>query len=168
MPIITDIGSIYANSYCTTTEASAYFQTRSFSEAWDEAEDQDKLLVTATNNLDWFIKFPGQKVTPEQALQWPRKEVYDKSINEYIATDIIPRAIKLAIYELVLVSIDEDRLAENDLVGIEQVQIGSLKIVANTKPWQENKTPIPPVVYKILSGIIDPLSFGPFSQVMRF
>ena len=55
------------------------------------------------------------------------------------------------------------------MAGIQQVQVGSLKIVANSVgTWQSKKKPMPDMIYTILSGLLDPTSNTMFSRVIRY
>lgn len=153
MALVADIESSIFNSYVTTQEALAYFADRGHGEAWDSVDNPAAFLISATNQIDWFMNFKGSKVDPSQPLEWPRKDVLVD--DEYISTTIIPKALKHAVFELALASIEEDRMEESDMAGLQEVKVGSLKVVANAVgPWQTKKKQIPTVVYTILKKII--------------
>lgn len=99
--IIATPGAANANSYETLVEAQAYFATRLLVAGWDNADDQNVLLIMATRVLDAFA-MPGKTlVTPSsgnpyyrirrqwtgapasatQALAWPRTGMFDKNGN---------------------------------------------------------------------------------------
>lgn len=153
MALVADMTSSVFNSYVTTQEASAYFADRGHGEAWDNIENPAAFLISATNQIDWFMDFKGSKVETTQPLEWPRQDVLVD--DEYLSTTEIPKALKHAVFELALASIDEDKLQESDMAGLQEVKVGSLKIVSNmVGPWQKQKRQIPKVVYIILSKLI--------------
>lgn len=167
MALVADINSSIMNSYVTVAEAAAYFTDRGHGEVWEDVDNPAAFLISATNQLDWFMKYKGSKVSVSQPLEWPRKEVFDSSGLGYISTTEIPTRVKHAVFELALASIDADRMADSDMAGLQEVKVGSLKIVSNmVGPWQTKKQPIPPVVYRILTGLIDNSS-SMFHNVVR-
>lgn len=154
MALNADITSSVMNSYVTTLEASTYFTDRGHGEAWEDLDNPAAFLITATNQLDWFMKFKGNKVSVSQPLEWPRMDVLDSDGYTYISVTEIPVRVKQAVLELALQSIDADRVADSDMAGLQEVKVGSLKIVSNmVGPWQEKKRPIPNVIYRMLSGL---------------
>lgn len=155
MALVTDINSSVMNSYVTAQEADAYFANRGHGETWEDIDNPDAFLISATNQLDWFMNFFGSKVNSSQPLEWPRKDCYDTKNQSYVPIDEVPTKVKHAVLELAIQSLDEDRLADSDMAGLQEVKVGSLKVVSNmVGPWQETKQAIPQVVYKILTGII--------------
>lgn len=154
MALVADITSSVMNSYVTLQEANIYFSERGHSSSWDTAENQEGLLIGATNQLDWFMDFKGSKVESSQPLEWPRQDVLVD--DEYLSTTEIPKRLKHAVFELALASIDEDRVADSDMAGLQEVKVGSLKVVANSVgPWQTKKRQVPSVIYAILSKLIN-------------
>lgn len=163
------IGGTTSNSYVTIDEVNTYMDNRNHSEEWANIDNTEPFLISATNQIDWFIKFNGEKVLSTQALMFPRNNCYDYKLDEYVASDIIPIKVKNAVCELILASLEEDRFKDNDMAGIQQVQVGSLKIVANSVgAWQTKKKPIPDIIYRILSGLLDPMSNTVFSRAIRY
>jgi len=155
MALITDINSSIMNSYVTAQEADAYFSNRGHGETWEDIDNPDAFLISATNQIDWYMNFLGSKVISSQPLEWPRKECFDTKNQSYISTNEIPVKVKHAVLELAIQSLDEDRLADSDMAGLQEVKVGSLKVVSNlVGPWQETKKAIPQVIYKILGGVI--------------
>ena len=168
MSIDATVGGEVSNSYVTLAEADAYFESRNYATAWDEIEDPDSFLITATNQIDWFMDFNGSRTSSTQALEWPRFEAYDYKLDEYIASDIIPNKVKYGVLELVLASLEEDRFTDGDMDGIQEVKVGSLQVKANSSAWQPRKESIPKIVNQILSGLVKPTANGVFSRVTRF
>lgn len=165
MALVADVSSSVMNSYVTAQEALAYFSDRGHSEDWDDVENQSSFLIGATNQIDWFMDFKGSKVESSQPLEWPRQDVFVD--GEYVSITEIPTRVKQAVLELALASIDEDRVADSDMAGLQEVKVGTLKVVANAVgSWQTKKGPIPDVVYAILGKFINNSS-GMFRRTVR-
>lgn len=163
------VGGTTSNSYVTEAEVNAYMEVRNHASLWETIDDPEPFIISATNQIDWFMKFNGQKTSSTQALMFPRTDCYDYKLDEYVASDSIPSKVKYAVCELILASLEEDRFKDSDMAGIQQVQVGSLKIVANSVgTWQSKKKPMPDMIYTILSGLLDPTSNTMFSRVIRY
>ena len=146
-------GSESANSYVTVVEANAYFVTRPHKSGWDSLIDKENALISASRMLDWYMKWKGTKTTSIQAMEWPRAGVYEK--NSYlIPNDIVPTRVKEAVCELLLFSISEDRVAENELDGFSALNVGPIKLQNDfTHVRTSKKKVIPSHVNMILSGL---------------
>ena len=153
MALNATVGSPDANSYVTVAEAASYFANRTHSEAWGEFDGQSAALCTASQMLDWYIKWKGDKTTTTQAMQWPRTGAIRGDGTE-IADDELPPELKVAVYELALVSLDEDRTAINPLAGIDQVKAGTLMVKASVGGVNSTEEDvIPEKVWNIVSDI---------------
>jgi hypothetical protein len=142
---------------------------RNHSEEWADIDNPEPFLISATNQIDWFFEFNGTRTSDTQALQFPRENCYDYKLDKYIASDEIPQKVKYAVCELILASLTEDRFQESDLAGLQEVQVGSLRVKANSAGvWQDKKQPIPEIVYQILSGLSKATVNSMFSRVIRF
>lgn len=168
--MITEIGNPEMNSYVSSTEAEDYFAQRIHADTWEDIDDDEPFLITATNQIDWYLSFPGMKTTEVQPLEWPREGVFDTKNQSYVDSNIIPRKIKYAVLELALASILADRTIDSDMAGLQEVKIGTLMVKANSSgTWQETKNVIPEIIYKILDGIIVTAGSGTmFKTVMRY
>lgn len=167
--MITEIGNPEMNSYVSSTEAYDYFAQRSHGETWDDVSNYESFLITATNHIDWYLSFTGTKTTETQPLEWPREGVFDTKSQSSVDSNTIPKKIKFATLELALSSIQADRTIDSDMAGLQEVQIGTLMVKANSSgTWQETKTVIPEIIYKILDGIIVSAGSGTmFKTVIR-
>lgn len=160
MALNATVGSADANSYVTVQEASAYFANRTHSSEWGEFDNQPAALATASQMLDWYMKWKGTKSTTTQSMQWPRVDALRPDGTE-IANDVLPPELKVAVYELALSSLDEDRTADDPLAGIEQVKAGTLMVKASMGGYDStSEDAIPEKVMKILSDIISSGSVG--------
>jgi hypothetical protein len=159
MTIIATVGASNANSYVTESEANLYFENRLHGyDTWDEFDDKDKALITASQLLDWYVSWKGTKTDESQSMQWPREDVIRQSGVE-IDDDVIPPEVKKAVYELAYVSLSSDRTADDALAGIEQVKVSSLMIKADNGDVESTKRKvIPEQVWKILSDLTVPSS----------
>jgi len=119
-----------ANSYISVVDATQYFLNRPHSQYIEENDDFEKFLMHSTLILDSYIDWLGDKTTTEQALEWPRKNLY--GVDE----DTIPRDILTATCELALVLLDDNVLQSTGLADFESLKVSSiqLKISNNISP----------------------------------
>ncbi len=153
MSLDATVGSSDANSYPTVAEADLYFSDRVHSEAWDDFESKASVLITASQMLDWYVKWKGYRTTSTQSMLWPRVNVVRRDGSE-VADDIIPSEVKVAVYELALSSLEADRTADDPMAGIEQVKAGSLMVKADNGDLDSTEVDvIPEKIWKILSDL---------------
>ena len=145
-------GSADANSYVTTTEANTYFSDRAHASAWEDFDEPDQLLIIASRQLDWYVDWKGVVASNTQGMDWPRTGVYDETDVEY-DSDVIPTKVKIAVYELALSSIKGDRMEDDSLAGLSEVQAGSLRIKADNSVHATTPDAIPKKIWKIISGL---------------
>lgn len=147
------VGSPDANSYVTVAEANIYFLDRVHSGAWEDFEYKASALITASQMLDWYVKWKGYKATSEQSMKWPRLNVVRRD-GSAVATDIIPKEVKVATFELALASLEKDRTIDDPMAGIEQVKAGTLMIKADNGDFDSTAADtIPEKIWKILSDL---------------
>lgn len=144
-------GASDANSYVTLEEANAYFVDRPHSSAWGESSEQESMLILASRMLDWYVHWKGYRSSTTQSMLWPRTGVIRRDASE-IATDIIPSEVKIAVYELALSSIEEDRTIDSALAGLEEIKAGSLTVKANIND-PDSPDVIPEKIWRILSDL---------------
>lgn len=148
--IVATPGAANANSFETLVEAQAYFDSRLPLAGWDNAEDQNVLLVMGTRLLDNFAmslrqlvtasggvpayyrtsrKWTGSPATATQRLSWPRIGMYDKNGN-LIPSDVIPQDLKDALAEFAGQLGISDRTLDNDVIiqGLTSVKAGSVSL----------------------------------------
>jgi len=160
MPLISTPGQSNTNCYVTVLEADQYFADRTHSSAWDESKAQESALVSASEQLDWYVTWLGGRVDNVQSMDWPRVGAYSKFGTEYAPTDI-PKEVKQAVYELALSSLDIDRMADSDLAGLSMVQAGPLVIKTDAKDQNSDAVqPIPTKVWNIISHLATQSSTG--------
>jgi hypothetical protein len=129
MALDATIGGSTSNSYCSLTEADAYFADRLNSSEWTSASQgtKEKALITATRRID-EEQFVGYKVSKDQALKWPRYNVLDEDGFFYFATDSIPERVKQAVFVTALELLRADFLAENYMGNFSYFSAGTVQI----------------------------------------
>lgn len=106
--IIKETGLIVpnANSYADLNDASDYFSGHLYHVVFTSKDEptREKALIMATKLLDNCMLWWGQKVDPNQALDWPRRNI---RIKEF--ADIhVPKKIVEATCELTRFILEED------------------------------------------------------------
>ena len=93
---------INKNTYVTVEEADTYFNQRLSSEAWLEAEseDKEKSLIMATRVINQF-RYIGRKLSNDQKLAFPRIDsslvLNDAQLIKYnLNQDKVPEDVKYA------------------------------------------------------------------------
>jgi len=142
------VGGANANSYLTLAEAQAYFDTRLPVAGWDDADDQNVLLIMATRTLDRLLtpyktlftmngrnyyrvrpQWTGAAATQTQRLAWPRTGMFDAN-GFAIASNVIPEDLKFATAEFAGQLGNADRTLDNDVIvqGLKSVKAGSVAL----------------------------------------
>jgi len=153
MALIATIGATDANSYVLQSEANVYFLDRAHASDWEDFEEKDQILITSSQMLDWYINWKGYRASTTQNMLWPRTDVIRKDGTE-IDDGVIPNEVKVAVYELALSSLEEDRTIDDPLSGIDQLRAGSLMIKAGMPGFDSTaKEAIPEKVYRVLSDL---------------
>ena len=154
--LITEVGTIDANSYATLEEADAYHETRLHNTEWTAAtEDERKTaLIWATRVLDRQVDWIGRRwgLYDAQALEWPRSGAYDSN-GFYIDYQIIPRQVKDAQAELAWLFLREDRTAsrsDSPTAGIKGMKVGPISLTFDPV---DRKHTIPDSVVRLLQGL---------------
>ncbi len=159
MALDATVGGASTNSYVTVSEANSYFADRSHADAWEDEENQAAALVTASQAIDWYVTWKGQRATGTQSMDWPRVGVLDKVGTEY-PLDVIPQDVKTATYEMALASLDADRMADSDLAGLSEVRAASLMIKTDDGLYNTKPDTIPDHIWKILDGLTTKSGIG--------
>lgn len=140
------IGGAASNSYDTLANAEIYFEGRLNKANWDSQTDGDKdaALVHATTILD-AEPYDGLKASTTQRLKWPRVEVLDDDDIE-IASTIIPKEMKEAIFELALVLFGSDIQSHTGLEKFDELVVGPIEL----KPKADAVNILPDEVTKLI------------------
>jgi hypothetical protein len=148
MTIIATAGAVDANSYITLEDAQAYFANRVYTDLWDEADDQSKALITATQRLDQE-GFMGKRASTTQALKWPRTGVYSDGI--LLASDVIPQKVKDATCELALSLGGTNVLEPPELAPFHSLSVGPVSMVMKDQVVALESLPVQ--VARLLRGL---------------
>lgn len=162
MALNATLGDVSQNSYVTVVEADAYFADRAFASSWASFEDKESLLILCSRMLDWYISWKGFKKSVLQPMEWPRTDVIVKDGTE-LDDDVLPDAVKIAVFELAISSLTEDRTGDDPLLGLEQLRVSTLMLKAKPDKSGDttlSKEAIPTKVYKILKELRSQSSFG--------
>lgn len=174
MPVTaTPVGDPTVNSYLTVVEAQAYFDTRLFTDAWDNT-DQDAAVIMATRVLDSAMAgykqfFPPGNGLPARfitgvawsgarssanlsKLAWPRAQMTDRN-GVAIAENVIPQELKDATAELAGQLAKGDRTLDFDTVvqGITSIKAGPVGLTfASGAAAGVTSKPVPDAVWALL------------------
>jgi hypothetical protein len=149
-------GGENANSYVTVSEADSYFRDRLHSASWDALDYTSKssALITSTSMLDWYMEWEGSRATAAQSLDWPRIGTTGED-ETVIPSDIIPKEVKTATFELALSIAESDRTEDWNMQGLSKMKVGDLEMVSSYSQSDNPKpSTIPEKIYNILKNLI--------------
>ena len=156
--LVATAGAANANSFCTVAEATAYNDSHLYSSAWENAENDQKIIacIWATRILDSNYAWKGIIASSTQALQWPRYGVLDRNNQFYLSSTTIPQFLINATAELARLLIEKDRLAEIDdqVSGIKAVTADVVSVQFSTD-LQDKKKIVPDSVYMLISWYLE-------------
>jgi hypothetical protein len=118
-----------SNSYCTLAAGDTYHEERLHVTDWTGATDDDKNrgLVQATRMLDELIAWNGSKVDEDQALRWPRHNVYGPD-GYTVDYESIPKFLREATAEFARLLIASDRGADDDTAGFKRIKVDVIEL----------------------------------------
>ena len=110
-----------ANSYVSEADLTAFATSRGIT----LTQDEDILLLIAMDYIE-SLNFKGLKVERNQALQWPRVDVYYD--NYYADSNVIPNELKNALMQCAI-AVDQGNDPAQDLVrSVKRQKVGSLEV----------------------------------------
>lgn len=130
-------GKADAVSYLSVADADAYHTARG-NTAWTGAA-KEAALVKATDYLDRMFRYKGVKNSTEQALEWPRYNVFDR-YGRLIPSDALPRELENATAELALSALSEDVMpdfAQGGGISSKSVTVGPISESTTYAPSTE-------------------------------
>jgi len=126
-----------ANSFATLAQGTTYFDERLQATNWTGDSDPDvkaRALIMATRRLDQ-LTYVGYKSSTDQALEWPRSDVYDKDGEEYasaaIPTFLVEATLELALHYLNKNAESTDPHATDGLERFDRAKVGPLEVEPN-------------------------------------
>lgn len=133
-------GMTDSNSYVEVDYADNYFLARGKSE-WQslETERKESALICATDYVDATFRWNGNKKTAEQALRFPRINLFD---YEGCLVEGIPTALKQAVCECAFILSQGTELfqVESENGNVVSETIGSLSFTYDSKAKDTNKS----------------------------
>lgn len=153
--MIVEDGSIVAgaDSYISVNDATQYHAARLHRASWATADatTQEQALITATQFVDAYIRFYGSRVSQDQPLEWPRKDVYDRD-GRLLPSDEIPQRLKDAVCEQAFAALTTDLSQQDSKAGMTRLKADSVEIEwdAARKPTRQK---IPSLVANLLSEL---------------
>jgi len=151
-----------AESFVSVSYADSYHSARG-NDAWGAAAtaDKEEALRRASGYLSDAYRWPGYRVKPrEQALMWPRFDVYDAE-NYPVDSDAIPVEIKKATAEVALKELSSPGSMAPEYTGadgaapVKSEAVGSLKVEYDTsRMTAESNRPVLLVVKDILRPLL--------------
>jgi len=143
-----------ANSYANEADGDSYHDGHLYATDWSGASSGNKqaALVMATRLIDDYFTFVGKAISLEQALEFPRYDITDRS-GYLIQAATIPQDLIDAACEYGRWLIQSDRTAEEGEKGFKNLKVGSLSI---TPDPSDRKQKMPDVVAKMLAPYGEP------------
>lgn len=132
MALQTDPNVAGLEAYADVTFANAYFKkSRLYTSNWDGAttDNRERALAWAALLLN-KVHFKGTKVNADEALDWPRYDVYKtRGSTEVYASDEIPIYLQHANCELALHLLEKDRTAlYEENLGLSSLSVGGINL----------------------------------------
>lgn len=152
MSLVATDGADNANSYCSTTFADAYFETRLGSSSWASATDPEAALIQATRILDYNFDWTGYRHSSTQSLGWPRDFVPHPDSRwitldgQYIDNTVVPNQIREATCEMAYFLVTNGGYV-GETSDLSSLTVGPIKL--GMKPL-ESKYPVPKAVLEML------------------
>ena len=154
-----------ANSYRSIADITAWVLTNPHDSTWSALTEvqQNGYAVMSCRILNEQMNWDGWQTSDTQSLDLPRSGMVDKNGNS-IDNDEIPTEVQNAQSELARVLAITDRTGDSDLAGYERIEIGPLKLVADTS---DNLPVLPDAVWHMISMFGEKMIQIGISRVVR-
>ena len=154
------------NSYLEIVDADEIISNYGNSALWLAATDDAKetALRQATRYLDLHYLWSGYKVAQDQALQWPRYEMYDED-GWLVDYTVIPNRLKEACAYLAIKVIDGNTLLE-DFVNNSKVKRTKDVIGPITEEREYIVGESPDTTYQVVDKLVYSFVYGDDSGVV--
>lgn len=135
-----------ANSYATVEVTKTYFAYISFDYSSYTDAEIEAALIRATAFIDTYKRWPGEKATATQGLEWPRTDAYD--VDGYLL-QYVPEAIKKATMQAAMKELQEPFYFTKDAgEKVKREKIGEIEI---EHTWENAYTMIDQYLRKIIN-----------------
>lgn len=156
MSLVATSGGPNSNAFCDVATADLYHLNRLFNQEWSGASTKDKesSIISATsllNDLDWSGNLD---LYSEQALRFPRENLYDKDGRELTG---IPTFLVKATSELALELLRSEDVSQT--VGTKRIKAGSVEMEYYETPYSGSMLP------KSIQYIINPFLVSGYHNV---
>lgn len=144
-----------STTYVSLEEANDYFKVHPYyADNWDDLgiPDRERLLMSATFQLDVFISWEGDIVNPTQALGWPRTGVTDQEGRD-IASDVVPSQVKIATCEMAIYASKGDPYAASGTAGLDRLKIDVIELEFSQNGSSTSSATLPPRALLALMGL---------------
>lgn len=144
-------GVVNANSYTSVEFALDYSEiVTTKTAAWQQLEEdeQQRLLVRASKQLDARIVWNGKRVDPSSGLAWPRSGVVVDGVC--IPDDVVPLILQEATVEFALYLMDTDWTAPRDNDQFKELQVDVIDLKFDTN---YRRGYLPPTIIQMLSAL---------------
>ena len=144
-------GKADANSYASVVDGDAYHEGHLYASAWTGATAgaREKALVFATRLINACFRFNGWRVSETQALEWPRDWCMDPDGRgaDWVASDLVPRAVVDATCEMARELLVADRTAAPTGEGIDSRFDGTTTV-------KYSKSDTPPIITRVAQAML--------------
>ena len=138
-----------ATSYCSLDFADSYLGIDLNQTGWNEniaPEAREFLLMRATETLDLFYTWRGQRQSYTQALDWPRKGVKTAELGQ-LPVDAVPVAVQRATAALAATLYTSDPFEPLGTTGFKRIEVDVIKLEIDR---QDKPSALPPKVLRLL------------------
>jgi hypothetical protein len=158
MALIVETGNGLADaeSYISIADADTYFLNRGIT-AWSGSDHhKEEALRRATDYMEgrYYGQWKGQRKYPEQALAWPRVEVFDTDGYE-ISDSSVPVQVKRACAEYAMRALTATLLPDETAPGITSESVSIPGPISKSVSYSGTKTTMS--VYYAVDRILRPV-----------
>lgn len=119
-----------ADSYVSLTEANTYATARNLAKWTGSDAVKQAALISATQFIDATYAFKGTLVRFEQALSWPRLDVYDRDLRSVLG---VPKQVKQATIELAIVALTQPLIASPEIAAVKRKKVKAGSVETETE-----------------------------------
>lgn len=149
-------GLVNSNSFCSVAEADSYFTARGIT-TWTSLtlEKREFALIKATDYINSAFKFRGKKMTPTQALNFPRTKLVD---DDGYTVEGVPNKLKEAVFECAsIVSSGKEMFSKQESKGaiVSENIAGALSFTYDVSQKLKDKSTYDSINLRLRGLVID-------------